>query len=251
MFKDFSIVDGICSLDLSSWDDFYKLYYKNMTIFKGYIWRGQKDANWKLESTIDRLLKDRGLDVKDEIDKHFNNFIFAARGRRNKNAVKLNNEDEWWALGQHNGLSTPLLDWTTSPFVAAFFAFNKGSEDDTLKRGVFALHQESIIEKSNSLEEEGIKFIKPFSDENARLVNQSGLFTRTPVGIDIESWVKKNYKGVSDQIVLLKITLPNNQRETCLKILNSMNINYLTLFPDLYGASRYCNMIVKIRNYCN
>lgn len=252
MSEDLKIEDGICHLDFERWDEFYDFYFHRITDFKGFLWRGQTNAKWKLEPSLDRLLKDRGMDVETETKKHFENFIYAARGRRSKSSAELRDEDEWWALGQHNGLSTPLLDWTTSPFVAAFFAFEKTSDEAHLNRGIFAIHQESFEEKAKTLNsDEVVRFINPFSDENARLVNQSGLFTKAPVGVDIEAWAKDAFRGTTDSIKLLKVTLPNEERELVLRLLNRMNINHLTLFPDLYGASRYCNMIIKIENYCS
>jgi hypothetical protein len=250
MDNSLKIEDGVCLLELNSWNEFYTFYYKNMTHFQGFLWRGQKSADWKLLPTLDRLLQDRGLEVEQETKKHLQNFMYAARGRRHKNSMEVDNEDEWWALGQHNGLATPLLDWTTSPFVAAFFAFFKSDHDPSSKRGIFAIHQSSYEAKSKVLKKEGIRFIKPFSDENTRLVNQSGLFTKAPSGVELESWTKKHFAG-TNELKLLKVSLPNSEREVCLKILNRMNINYLTLFPDLFGASRYCNMIVKIEDYCS
>lgn len=248
------IVDGVCTLKFNTFDEYYKFYYEHMDDLRGYVWRGQKNAKWALIPTLDRILIDRGLDVLEDTKKHYENFLYATRGRRDKTAVNFDNEEEWWALGQHNGLATPLLDWTTSPFVAAFFAFHKESFNEMIERGIFAIHQESFKEKSSELIKSGkdsevVKFIKPLSYENSRLVNQSALFTKSPSGVDLEDWTRKYFSGVNDSVKLFRIYIPDSEREICLRLLNRMNINYLTLFPDLYGASKHCNMIINISNY--
>lgn len=94
-----------------------------------------------------------------------------------------------------------------------------------------------------------VEFIRPLSDENQRLVNQAGLFSRFPVGTNVQSWVQTNFKGKGNGFTLIKIYIPNKEREECLKSLNRMNINHLTLYPDLYGASRFCNLFGEIERY--
>jgi hypothetical protein len=205
-------------------------------------------------------------------------------------------EGDWWALGQHFGLATPLLDWTRSPFAAAYFAFEELASDPTDYRVVYGLSREAVDKKneeimtaSNSEKEralarnriteklvqktgggEGanssaqntekgdfrplsaeprvprIDFIDPMSDENQRLVvSQGGLFTRAPIGTPIERWVSQAFEG-SESAVLLRIEIPDHHRQHCLRALDRMNINHLSLFPDLSGASRWTNLTLEL-----
>jgi hypothetical protein len=78
-------------------------------------------------------------------------------------------------------------------------------------------------------------------------VGQGGLFTRGPIGVPIEQWVANAFEG-SSSAVLLRIELPDSDRLLCLRTLNRMNINHLSLFPDLTGASRFANLTLELKN---
>jgi hypothetical protein len=247
--------DGVLTIDLFSWEYFDDYVNQKIVDYKEYIFRGQASSKWELEPTLDRLLRKEKLLTKANIvNEHLERFKRSVRGRRGLNPACITGENEWWALGQHFGLATPLLDWTYSPFVAAYFAFCSEENENSDHRVIYALQHRLTEDKCVFLEKlHGDKFkehlttFTPMTDENSRLVNQGGLFTKSPHGVDIETWVKKHFK-THDRGILIKILVPNTSRKLALINLNRMNINHSSLFPDLYGSSKHCNLHLSVYN---
>src|SRR5947209_3848569 len=105
------VVDGVISFTLHSWKYFTDFIYQEMLDYTGYIWRGHRRDDWLLESTLDRLTKSVGVTKHNRVRflaRHLTRFEYAARGRRGGNPPRIKDENDWWALGQHHGLATPL-----------------------------------------------------------------------------------------------------------------------------------------------
>ena len=249
------VKNGIWEIEFFSWKYFHDYVRQEMLDYSHYVWRGQRDTSCKLESGLDRVLKTKLKNTRQNLAKaHLEKFKSAARGRRGSNPSRLEEENEWWALGQHHGLATPLLDWTESPFVALYFAFEKQEKPVSGKRVVWALgnaskkNSEIIAAHTGESRPPILEFVRPHQDENARLVNQSGLFTRAPLGVTVDGWIDLNHLG-STSAPLLKLIIPDKERTECLRTLNKMNINHITLFPDLYGSGQHCNKALQIDKY--
>lgn len=146
--------------NVNSWDNFSNLFKEEFFTMKNralnnkldlgdYVWRGHRRQDWKLLSSFDREFKTKSGDfvyVPDRetiLKRHLNSFVYAIRSRLKefglnvreiKAAIKNNlfSTNHIWALGQHYGLKTPLLDWCYSPYVAAYFAFQEKKRKKTI-----------------------------------------------------------------------------------------------------------------------
>lgn len=156
-------------------------------------------------------------------------------------------DDEYWALGRHFGLLTPLLDWTSSPYVAAFFAFSErlrhmehGGSSFTLvgdegKVRIWALSIGGAIEVPREF-----KIVRAHSGIAARQRAQSGLFTRLRSQDHLELPPYLEERGLADH--LIAYDLPIDAAAHAMRDLQLMNIVPRTLFPDLYGAAQQANI---------
>jgi len=247
--------DGVQTVQLENWTEFAE-FLSRFVPWGNYIWRGHSRDTWQLEPSLDRLLRDTGKAGDDQaVREHLGRFELAVRGRRGANPTRLMKE-ELWALGQHYGLPSPLLDWTASPFVAAFFAFEQRDPHGTSQRSVFALDTNAVVRRSGEITGDvrhgpsrGLRVVRPRNYHDQRLISQGGLFTRGPNGVDVETWVRTYFRGCERYWKLVRINLPTSERATALKALNRMNINHLSLFPDLSGAARYCDMALEVTDY--
>ena len=241
-------IDGLVpACRVESWEKFIDaMRSPGHNMAKGEIvYRGQAGHNWHLSSTLGRLF-DGGSVPREHEESLLHEFRLAMRGR-GLDLSNINDDREVWALGQHHGLCTPLIDWTKSPYVALFFAFDETDVEGVPNpsRAVFCLNMTAIRETLPEI------IFEPTHHENARLVNQAGLFTITPSGGDnlvsailnelAENEVIDPSQPMDVARFVSKIHIPNEHRVECLNTLRKMNIHHANLFPDPGGASKYCN----------
>ncbi|HGU9817686.1 FRG domain-containing protein [Enterobacter chuandaensis] len=229
--------------ELGDWVEFRETVGQMFGGSSRYVFRGQSDREWKLESTLTRLAQKVSVDFNsydlEEIQK--NNFRMRIRGLRGSNPSKLTDE-EIWCLGQHYGLCTPLLDWSESPYIAAYFAYEKVSTCLSGWRTIFALDRLNLAKKIKEMGlSDEFKFIQPLQDDNKRIIAQAGLFTKIPTNTDLEAWLID--KGLESY--LIKLHVENDYRLDAINDLKLMNIIGSTIYPDLHGASMACNMLIE------
>jgi FRG domain len=117
-------------IDPQSWDEAVAWLFRFSG--SGRIYRGQRDYSWTLRTRLardlDKLPPDTiGLSIENSAIGYF---MDQATGL----LPAVPDEHDllgWLALMQHYGAPTRLLDWSQSPFVATYFAYEQSAENDS------------------------------------------------------------------------------------------------------------------------
>jgi FRG domain len=202
------------------------------------LFRGQR-SDWSLKPKLGRLLPRNSATPVDIEERMLNSF--KTRSLPHLTLIP-KNEWEWLSLAQHHGMATRLLDWTTNPLSALWFAVHKpalNSEPGVL--WMFLPNKEDHIGFSEMNKTEPYEYgtIKVFQPKHIakRIASQQGWFT-----LHSPAPLAKTFNDMSTGKLhkdkLLKFKIPAANFSDIRFQLDRLGINALTIFNDLDGLSK-------------
>lgn len=194
---------------------------------KNVIYRGHASHNWVLKPSIGRNYKGEWKEIVEIEEKSLSEF--------KKKSIpyikhKPGSDIEWLALMQHHGLSTRLLDFTTNPLIALFFASEEilPREDGEL---IVATYNKTYEEYSNTkLFHASASFAYHPPHITERIVGQQGCFILSS---------SPNLELAGKQITRLKIS--KSHKSVLRRELLQLGISHSSLFPGIDGICKDVN----------
>lgn len=148
-----------------------------------WMFRGLSSAKYELLPSAGRLPSHPSETTDEAYDEDKEKRIFENFRRRAKPFIKEQGMTDWdWlAVAQHHGVPTRLLDWTSNPLVAAYFAVKADApvEQDAKIVATRVRIFLDTKEVSNPFAVDDVAFVRP-SAYVPRIISQRGFFTVHP-----------------------------------------------------------------------
>ncbi|MEX8517464.1 MAG: FRG domain-containing protein [Leptothrix sp. (in: b-proteobacteria)] len=229
---------------LSSWQEFKNWAAQVHTTLDVSLFRGHGSNKFELSTTFHRTGRNRLERYCSDTLARFHGEAEAELGLR----LDMNDGADYsivLGLAQHHGLPTPLLDWTQSPYIAAFFAFSDALDAAHRKEEshvrIFALSRQFVDQTSPA--SVVLTWPRPFvaslaisSRHNARLRAQQGRFLVTNIA-NLGAWLRTTERRLGERF-LYAVDIPVSCATEALQDLAFMGLTAATMFPGLDGVCR-------------
>ncbi len=159
--------------------------------------------------------------------------------------------DAWDALvvAQHYGMATRLLDWTTNPLIALWFAICDMNAKTSGYLFMLPVTADMILNRAESPDpfSTGKTLVFKPSVNNERLSAQSGWFTAHKYSRKARRFVDLHKNRELKRRVLMK-GIRGRDKVPLLRALDRLGINQETIFPGLEGTCRYLDWRFQMRD---
>jgi len=249
------------TIDLETWEAFgEELTSRNIPFGEGprYLFRGQSNASWSLDTTLERSWKKKllfsdyyktisvirpqiesftnrqwgelpGVMKIMDLEREYDAFSLMLSGIGNPFPAY-----NYMAHLRHHGFPSPLLDWTRTPYVAAYFAFRNAVKD---RVAIYLYSERPQNFKSSSSDEPQIHLLGPYVQTHRRHFLQQSTYTiclrfQIDAGWHFSPHESVFSLNVTHQDALWKFTIPASERVKVLKTLDAYNLNAFSLFDS-------------------
>jgi hypothetical protein len=227
------------------------------------LFRGQRDSCWLLQTTLERkskrmLFRDyyRVINRLAPQIESLTNHSWPLPQYPDVEKLSKQYDNNFWCGGmpgyaymvylRHHGFPSPLLDWTRSPYVASFFAFNGADDASNARVAIFVFSE--IPNKGTGNDIPTVLRYGPYVRTHRRHFLQQSEYTLCLVFDD--EWRFEQYDTVFDgrhqQGTCRKFTIPAGERGKVLKELDEYNVSALSLF----GSEESMMETLATREFC-
>jgi FRG domain len=222
----------------------------SLPLIERFVFRGQADSRWGIESSFDRMCPARVTDR----DKYYRQMLtfFAYQLRQYGEDLDPLSRQDRGAIAQHYGMPTRLIDWSKSPYVAAFMAFYSALTEKRVVAGeriaIWALDLDRFAALTDD-SETAFRTVKTRQLQNDRVWRQAGLF------VEARSNQRKFDDYLTDLAVdghsgLIKFSIPSLEAVIALNDLILMGLTPATIYPDRDGAAKYVLLRMAMEERC-
>jgi hypothetical protein len=248
-------------IDVATWEEFVEklrdIRSSEQPTKQPLLFRGQSDSRWTLAASLDRR-NNEGMhfeeyyrvisSAKAKIETLTNttwtipSYLEVIKLVENYDSMSLamsfgkNPAYEYMAYLRHHGFPSPLLDWSQSPYVAAYFAFSKAINSSSVS--IYVLSHAKFNDGGSGLPR--VHRFGPNVKVHRRHVLQQSEYTMCLVCNSDRAWRFANYDdalkdskvidGIQWNLDIMKINIPSLERLKVLRVLDEHNLNAFSLF---------------------